>query len=156
MQKNDPLQKPVLWPKTTRSVCGLNGFHLVFWPFFAFWSFFFTADIAGQKGGKTGFLVVLEARGGSWRRHFCTPRFSRGKHALIFRGGFFGLEKMCFWPLSGPHKTISTFLEIANFDFYAPGLLTAQFGAKIKLWRKFPLIWGVCGCLDGRARARGR
>lgn len=60
-----------------RGARGLNGFQTVFWPFYAFRSpgrpvsieleleLGRPVNISCQKGGKIGFLVVLEALGGS-------------------------------------------------------------------------------------------
>ena len=79
-----------------RGACGLNGFQTVFWPFYAFRSPGRPVNISGQKGGKIGFLMVLEALGGVHRVNFCTPGFSRGKHTQISRGKPRGVKKNVF------------------------------------------------------------
>ena len=70
-----------------RGARGLNGFQTVFWPFYAFRSPGRPVNISGQKGGKIGFLVVLEALGGSRGEIFAPPGFHGGSTRKFPEGG---------------------------------------------------------------------
>ena len=77
-----------------RGACGLNGFQTVFWPFYAFRSPGRPVNIWGQKGGKIGFLVVLEALGGPEGK-FLYPQVFTGEAHANFPGETPGGKKKC-------------------------------------------------------------
>ena len=83
------------------------------------------------------------------------PQVFTGEAHANFPEKTSGGKKNAFFTFFETLKKKSIFGEIVNSDFGAPGLLTGQFFATAKKWRKFPSIWGVCGYLGGRGPARG-
>jgi len=53
-------------------------------------------NIPGQKGGKIGFLVAVEALGGPRGEIFAPPGFHGGGHTQISRGKPRGVKKCVF------------------------------------------------------------